>query len=347
MPDHGSEQITFRNPDSSAVSVSDNGNGESHSPPFFNNAPPSQSEQHGLHEHGTRTDKNDKNKSNITSKIIGLKTNLLATDSIYSRNWWEKPTVIEEFKLIFFTIPKVGCTEWKLMFRQMMGMKHPRKNDDMNIYRNPATNNLTTLGDYSLEEAERMMTSQEWTKAVFVREPKERILSAFIDKFVNTDHAQKHCCRGLGMDKNEYETCKVKREMKDFAYFLSLTQKCPDPHWLPQYTVIDEKWWPYVNFIGYMDNIADDARRLLQSITSARDGMSAWDKFGAYGWGPNRTSGFMQNNTAGHRTHAANNIRRYYSKIHESFVETNWALEWNFSYYHFEQIHLVGEDALA
>jgi hypothetical protein len=36
-------------------------------------------------------------------------TKLLPSDLIYSRDWWEKPTVVEEYKLIFFTIPKVAC----------------------------------------------------------------------------------------------------------------------------------------------------------------------------------------------------------------------------------------------
>ena len=43
---------------------------------------------------------------------------LLKSDSIYSRDRWEKPVVVEEYNLIFFTIPNVACTEFKLLFHQ-------------------------------------------------------------------------------------------------------------------------------------------------------------------------------------------------------------------------------------
>ena len=33
---------------------------------------------------------------------------LRSSDSIYGRDWWEKPVVIEEYNLIFFSIPKVS-----------------------------------------------------------------------------------------------------------------------------------------------------------------------------------------------------------------------------------------------
>ena len=39
------------------------------------------------------------------------------------------------------------------------------------------------LFKFSDKEILHMMTSDEWTRTVFVREPKERVLSAFLDKF--------------------------------------------------------------------------------------------------------------------------------------------------------------------
>ena len=55
--------------------------------------------------------------------------------------------------------------------------------EHLNSIHDPAKNGLTYLTDYSLEEAQLMLNSEEWTRAVFVREPKERILSAYLDKF--------------------------------------------------------------------------------------------------------------------------------------------------------------------
>ena len=44
-------------------------------------------------------------------------------DAIMSRAEWGNPIVLEEYRLIFFTIPKVACSEWKQLFRRMMGFE--------------------------------------------------------------------------------------------------------------------------------------------------------------------------------------------------------------------------------
>ena len=49
------------------------------------------------------------------------------SDLIYRRGTWDKaPVIIEKYKLVFFTMPKVGCTEFKKLFRRMMGFANWR-----------------------------------------------------------------------------------------------------------------------------------------------------------------------------------------------------------------------------
>jgi hypothetical protein len=60
--------------------------------------------------------------------IASLRTNdppptLHPRDMIMINNHRLGPVVIEEFKMLFFRIPKVGTTEWNSMFRRMMGLK--------------------------------------------------------------------------------------------------------------------------------------------------------------------------------------------------------------------------------
>lgn len=88
--------------------------------------------------------------------------------------------MIEEFKLLFFTVPKNSCTEWKRLFWRMM--KHPQwKSYGMEAH-DPSKNGLQFLDHYPLKKQKDMMMSPEWSKAIFVREPLERLLSAFIEK---------------------------------------------------------------------------------------------------------------------------------------------------------------------
>ena len=133
-------------------------------------------------------------------------------------NWDRSPVVIESHKLIFFTIPKVGCTVFKQLFRRMMRHENWKTKDP----HNPHRNGLDYLSEWSLEEAAEMMTSPEWTRAVFIRDPKQRFLSAYLDKAVRKEgqYVNRHCC-------NDDWTCAP----KNISAFLRTTRHCYDPHW--------------------------------------------------------------------------------------------------------------------
>jgi hypothetical protein len=44
---------------------------------------------------------------------------------------------------------------------------------------------------------------------------------------------------------------------------------------------MEPKFWPCINFVGYMDTVAADAERLLRHV----GGDDCWQKYGATGWG--------------------------------------------------------------
>ena len=47
---------------------------------------------------------------------------------------------------------------------------------------NPSTNGLKYLHAFSPRDATNMMRDPSWTRAIFLREPKQRFLSAYLDK---------------------------------------------------------------------------------------------------------------------------------------------------------------------
>ena len=268
--------------------------------------------------------------------------------------------VIEEYKLIFQLVPKVASSEWRKMFIRMM--HNPKwclrdlKSHD------PSVNKFRYLSSYSLEEATRMMTSPEWTRAIFVREPKKRILSAFLDKAVNTNHHM-FCCYKIS-DKNAAARCKnckalsgeaydtCARTPENFKIFLDTVIKhkeaCWDPHWEPQAFKIDEKWWPYFNFVGHQENLYEDAKRLLQGLYSTKDpsGPSAWERFGTSGWGlkqegcHDKPSLFLQKNLSTHKTKTDTRMTFYYTPETEKMLEEHWQSEWNIEGVDFPEIKL-------
>jgi hypothetical protein len=126
---------------------------------------------------------------------------------------------------------------------------------------NPATNGLTYLSDLNVSRANQLVNDPSWTKALFVRDPCKRFVSAYYDKIVKHPYYHKR----LKLTFPEFVT-KVEGGFKDI-------------HWMPQCDVIDcYKWLPEMDFVGRVENAHADAKRLLQRI-------GAWDDHGATGWG--------------------------------------------------------------
>lgn len=249
----------------------------------------------------------------------GLQLLLSEEDPIYKwGSWDEAPIVIESHKLLFFTIPKCGCTVWKQLFRRIYGFQNWNVHDDY-LPHHPMSNGLNYLYHYEPEEAERMLTDPSWTRAIFFRDPKERLLSAYLDKVMH-DHGKYvrvHCCNG-NMSLNLLLQCQVpEKKLPDpllsFPDFLeNVVPRCKDPHWRAQAHRLPDNYWPYVNFVGHMDHIEQDARDLLQKI-------GAWEDYGASGW----KSGAIFAGTASvaHATNARRKENTHYTPTAKTMAE--------------------------
>lgn len=147
-------------------------------------------------------------------------------DYIYENSDWDAaPVILENYKLAFFTIPKVGCTTWKQMFRRMMGYSNwaAEEYEEMLPW-NPETNGLKYLYDFPIKRANEIMTSPEWTRAIFVRDPKERLVSAYLDKGVgNPDYMRQKCCG------DSYDC--IRKASESLKGFLGVATNCENAHW--------------------------------------------------------------------------------------------------------------------
>ncbi|KAL7453633.1 hypothetical protein ACHAWC_005275 [Mediolabrus comicus] len=131
------------------------------------------------------------------SKLPQQKDEMEHTHNAGNNSFFVKPTdntllkyneaisgiVIEKYKLVLFTNPKIGSTILKQLCRRMMGYEedyHIHKWGKNGLpHRHPA-NGLNYTAHYPIEMVNKMMTSDEWTRATFVRDPKERVLSAYL-----------------------------------------------------------------------------------------------------------------------------------------------------------------------
>jgi hypothetical protein len=281
---------------------------------------------------------------------------VLPDDLIYSRNA-RSTFVIPEYKLIFFTFPKVACSEWKRMFMRMNDNKNWCKIRNFNAH-DPELNGIKVLSDYPTEIATAMLTSPKWTRAAILREPKERVLSAFLDKAVKegTGHNKKggyyvkRCCDRIPLENDKAECILNSHEFESFLTFVTKYPKeCFDVHWEAQLAKIDPKWWPFIDFVGYQNNLVKDAKTLLKALTSTRDpvpGRTAWERYGKSGWGNDnelcekRPHAFLEENTSTHKLETGDHLMEWYTPKAEKIVEKKWAIEWQQEKVQFPKVKL-------
>ena len=215
------------------------------------------------------------------------------------------PIVIESHKLIFFTIQKVGCTVFKQLFRRMLGYDNWRYSGK-GLPHNPQMNGLKYLFHYPKQKASNMLANENWTKAVFIREPKERFLSAYLDKTKK---------EGGWYIKNE--CCKKSRDCvpKSLEGFFNITKTCHDPHWKAQSRRVSN--WDMMTFVGSFSNIHNDTKRLLLSI-------NAWGEYGKSGWGVNGTEEIFGSTKTAHATGSETSYHEHYTKSLEEKVEMRY-----------------------
>ena len=206
----------------------------------------------------------------------------------------------------------------------MMGYKdwniQSSKEDSRQIPHNPKHNGLTYLYHYSLQEANEIIMSPNYTKAIFVRDPKERFLSAFLDKALSNDgiHLQAKCCPSGDCLK----------EAQTFPGFTKLVVNgCSNPHWESQSRRMEPKYWKFINFVGHTERASHDARILLESI-------GAWEEYGKSGWGPNGDKAIFEQNTENTLSHATHSKSKmwWYTKELESVVETFYSADYTNPY---------------
>lgn len=247
-------------------------------------------------------------------KRVPRSTTEFGSSYIYQRGPWDgAPVVIESHHLIFFTTPKIGCTVFKMLFQRMMNIPHWSNATNSDRIHDPDQNGLRYLYDYPESTAQSMLTSHNWTKAVFVRDPKTRLLSAFLDKAINTDYMLRHCCRHFRMT-NHVIPCREGFNSRNitFADFVfGVIPKCRDPHWEAQANRIPQKYWPHIDFIGHMESIAADTKRLLEMV-------GAWNTYGANGW---HGGSIFADTVVSHATDSSTRLREYYTPELETAVE--------------------------
>ena len=175
---------------------------------------------------------------------------------------------IPEAKLIFCGIPKVGITEWIKFFRFTWGA-----GDYLSLPHSKADRGEFFVSKLPLEKAQELFLDATWTKAVFFRDPAERLLSAYLDKVVKNGFTQKYFHIGSLED-----TARPILTFEEFVHLVTYnnttdindkrgTHYRVDPHWRPQlFTCGLDSLLPMFNFVGNFNYLPQHSKLLLERV---------------------------------------------------------------------------------
>ena len=275
------------------------------------------------------------------------KLKVLKTDIIMSKraDWDISPVVLQKYKLVFFTVAKVGCTTWKQFFRRVEG-KANWQSQLNELPHNPHTNSLVYLNQLNTSYVAEIMQDPSWTKALFVREPKQRFLSAFLDKAVSNDgqYFGKKCCTKLCVpwnDQRNAPSCRkcIQEGAKSVSGFLEKTETCHNAHWDVIADRIDSKYWKYINYVGRMENLAEDGPRLIKRL-----GNDLWENYGKSGWGKYGNASMFSKADHNHVTGASTKVWQWYTPEIERMVEERFAKDYNLFQYEKRTLTAINDD---
>ncbi|KAK5614185.1 Carbohydrate sulfotransferase 14 [Crenichthys baileyi] len=191
--------------------------------------------------------------------------------SIWSLSPLQRKTVLqhilvnEEYRFLYCYVPKVACSNWKRVLKVLSGAL---ESVDVNIKMDHRSDLLFLS---SLKPEEIRYRLKHYFKFMFVREPMERLLSAYRNKFGEIESYQKK----YGVEivkryrKGRAKDASVKGDdvtFREFVrYLLDEDVEHMNEHWMPVYNLCQPCAVSY-HFIGSYEHLERDSEYVLQRI---------------------------------------------------------------------------------
>lgn len=179
------------------------------------------------------------------------------SDSIYGQDL-RYHLVFHKTRTIYCFAPKVASTQWKTVLSAL--------NEGIRTFHHVSEIKFDHLNAYPLDEAEQMLRT--YFTFLFVREPLERFLSAYKDKFLR-ENVVFHQAIGRKIIKNfrpnaTEEALATGRGVtfSEFANYVVKTRHL-DEHWRP-YDKLCHPCAIQYDFIGHYEDLAEDSQYLLK-----------------------------------------------------------------------------------
>ena len=198
--------------------------------------------------------------------------------------------VVEKYKIVYCSVPKVACTVWKGIMAKLQGL-----NISKGIHKN-TKGKLKILSNYSVGERETILKT--YRKFLFVREPFERLLSAYRDCFWGKYKTKQDYWKDyqgkikqvlMSRTSLPNETYSGNVTFEQFATYLVLRLReggLFQEHWREQYKLCHPCRIQF-DYIGHYETMAEDAMFILRKTNLE-------NKVNFPEWQPTDTSELMQ-----------------------------------------------------
>ncbi|XP_038627413.1 carbohydrate sulfotransferase 11-like [Tachyglossus aculeatus] len=180
--------------------------------------------------------------------------------------------VDDDHGLLYCYVPKVACTNWKRVMMVLTGQGKYRDPLEIPAHEAHVPANLRTLAEYSPAEINRRLRS--YLKFLFVREPFERLVSAYRNKFTrsyNTAFHKRYGTKIIRRHRRQPSPEALARghdvRFEEFLYYLldpRTQQEEPfNEHWERAHSLCHPCIVHY-DVVGKYETLAEDAAYILR-----------------------------------------------------------------------------------